>query len=633
MIGRFWNKSFQQDNAWDDSAMLRAINRLASVLEKSSADELQVLSRRLIDHVRERQPPLCEYVVEAFALVREVARREVGMFPYDVQVLGGLALCRGTVAEMSTGEGKTLVQSLPAYCFALSGKGVHVVTSNSYLAERDQGFSKGIFKFLGITSACLPEKVPPLQKREAYAADVTFGTGTEFGFDYLRDQLLLFGQPPTQMGEKFARTVLRELPPELPLAQRGLACAIIDEADSILIDEAMTPLVIGGKGSEEDAAADVYIAAHKVASILDEDIDYKVDSAYKTVRLTEGGRSRSRSGAVEVPWALLGRPWERYVENALRAEIFMNKDVHYIVSEGKVVIVDQFTGRTRPDSTWREGLHQAVEVKEGVEVNPENDTLASVSRQSFFLRYEKLCGMTGTAMESATEFAAVYQLPVQTIARNRPLVAVELPARIFVDKKSRMKAIAEEVIRRHRTGQPVLIGSGTIGNSEALAALLDEKGIVFSLLNAKQDAEEAEIVAKAGKKNAVTIATNMAGRGTDIPLGDGVGELGGLHVIGLEMEESRRIDRQLGGRAGRQGDPGSSQWFLSADDQVIRVYSPDAARRLAESKADENGEVEPGAWPAIFRKAQQRAERQHLEGRRAVMQRDKWLADTKMRLA
>jgi preprotein translocase subunit SecA len=633
MIRRFWNKSFQQNSAWDDSEMLRAINRLAPVLEKSPAGELRSLSQRLMDDVRRRQPPLGEYVVEGFALVREVARREVNLFPYDVQILGGLALCRGTVVEMATGEGKTLVQSLPAYCFALAGRGVHVVTSNAYLAERDQRFSEGIFEFLGITSASLPERVPPLQKQKAYAADVTFGTGTEFGFDYLRDQLLLFGQPSTRLGEKFARTVLRELPPDLPLAQRGLVYAIIDEADSILIDEAMTPLVIGGKGNEAEGCAGVYLAAQKAAGILEESVDYRVDGAYKTVRLTEGGVGRLRSGEVEVPWASLGRPWERYVENALRAVIFMKKDVHYIVSEGKIVIVDQFTGRTRPDSTWREGLHQAVEVKEGVEVNPENDTLASVSRQSFFLRYEKLCGMTGTAMESAAEFAAVYQLPVQPIARNKPLMAVELPERIFVDKESRMEAIVEEIARRHRTGQPVLIGSGTIGNSEALAALLDERGIGYELLNAKQDAEEAGIVAKAGKKNAVTIATNMAGRGTDIPLGSGVKELGGLHVIGLELEESRRIDRQLGGRSGRQGDPGSSQWFLSADDQVIRVYNPDAARRLAGSPADENGEVTPAAWPTVFRKAQQRAERQHLEGRKSVMQRDKWLADTKMRLA
>ncbi len=633
MIGRFWKRSFQRDTAWDDREMLRAINRLAPVLEKSPAEELRSLSERLIGDVRKRQPPLGEYLVESFALVREVARREVKLFPYDVQILGGLALCRGTVAEMATGEGKTLVQSLPAYCFSLAGRGVHVVTSNAYLAERDQEFSKGIFEFLGISSASLPEQVPPLQKQKAYAADITFGTGTEFGFDYLRDQLLLFGQPATRLGENFARTILRELPPELPLAQRGLVHAIIDEADSILIDEAMTPLVIGGKGSEDAGRAEVYLAAQRAAGILEEDLDYKVEEAYKTVRLTEGGVGRLHSEEIEVPWAALQRPWERYVENALRAEIFMKRDIHYIVSGGKVVIVDQFTGRTRPDSTWREGLHQAVEVKEAVEVNPENETLASVSRQSFFLRYEKLCGMTGTGMESATEFAEVYQLPVQPIARNRPLVAEELPARIFVEKESRMEAIAQEIVRRHRAGQPVLIGSGTIGNSEALAALLDEKGIGYELLNAKQDAEEAEIVARAGKKNAVTIATNMAGRGTDIPLGPGVRELGGLHVIGLELEESRRIDRQLGGRAGRQGDPGSSQWFLSADDQVIRVYSPEAARRLAKSPADDNGEVKQGAWPAVFRKAQQRAERQQLEGRRSVMQRDKWLNDTKMRLA
>jgi len=632
-MGEFWKIRSHRKEAWDDGEMLRAINRLAPVLSKSPTDELRSLSQRLIGDVRERQPPLGEYLVESFALVREVARREVGLFPYDVQILGGLAMCRGTIAEMATGEGKTLVQSLPAYCFALAGKGVHVVTSNAYLAERDQEFSQGIFDFLGISSASLPERVPPLQKQKAYAADVTFGTGTEFGFDYLRDQLLLFSQPKTRLGENFARAVMREQPPALPLAQRGLACAIIDEADSILIDEAMTPLVIGGKNSGEGGVDDVYHAAQKVSQLLEDEADYKVDGAYRTVRLTEVGVERLRSVGVEVPWASLKRPWERYVENALRAELFMKRDTHYIVNEDKVVIVDQFTGRTRPDSTWREGLHQAVEAKEKVEVNPENETLASVSRQSFYLRYAKLCGMTGTAMESANEFATVYHLPVQAIARNKPLIAVGLPERIFVDQESRMNAIAEEIVKRHQTGQPVLVGSGTIGNSELLATLLDEKEVKHSLLNAKQDAEEAAIVARAGKKNAVTIATNMAGRGTDIPLGSGVNELGGLHVIGLEMEESRRIDRQLGGRSGRQGEPGSSQWFLSADDQVIRVYSPVAARRLAESKTDGNGEVVPGAWPTIFRKAQQKAESQHLEGRRSVMQRDKWLADTKMRLA
>ncbi|MCF6313110.1 MAG: hypothetical protein L3J39_11720 [Verrucomicrobiales bacterium] len=631
----FWKTGAQRKGDWDDTEMLRAINRLAPVLAKSSADELRSLSQRLIADVRERQPPMADYLVESFALVREVARREVGMFPYDVQILGGLAMCRGTVAEMATGEGKTLVQSLPAYCFALAGKGVHVVTSNGYLAERDQEFSQGIFDFLGISSASLPERVPPLQKQKAYAADVTFGTGTEFGFDYLRDQLLLFSQPATRLGENFARMVLQEPALNLPLAQRGLVCAIIDEADSILIDEAMTPLVIGGKGSDEEGVDEVYVAAQKVADKLQEDVDYLVDGAFKTVRLTEDGveHLRSRSAEVDVPWAALRRPWERYIENALRSDIFMKKDVHYIVSDEKIVIVDQFTGRTRPDSSWREGLHQAMEVKEGVEVNAENQTLATVSRQSFFLRYDKLCGMTGTGMESAHEFSAVYELPVQVIERNRSLKRVDLEARVFIDAPSRMRAICAEIVSRHRSGQPILIGSGTIGNSEALAELLDEAGIEYALLNAKQDAEEAAIVASAGKKNAVTIATNMAGRGTDIPIGKGVKELGGLHVIGLELEESQRIDRQLSGRAGRQGQPGSSQWFLSAGDQVIRVYSPTAAQRLAASEADERGEVKAGAWPAIFRTAQQRAERQHLEGRKSVMQRDKWLSETKMRLA
>ncbi len=496
----FWKMGSHRKGNWDDGEMLQAINRLAPVLAKSSADELRSLSQRLIGDVRERQPPLGEYLVESFALVREVARREVGLFPYDVQILGALAMCRGTVAEMATGEGKTLVQSLPAYAFSLAGKGVHVVTSNPYLAERDQEFSVGIFDFLGISSASLPERVPPLQKQKAYAADVTFGTGTEFGFDYLRDQLLLFGQPATQLGEKFARTVLRELPPSLPLAQRGLFCAIIDEADSILIDEALTPLVIGGKGGDEEGVDAVYVAAQTMARRLDEDVDYKVDGAFKTVRLTEEGSDRLRSGEVEVPWSALRRPWERYIENALRADIFMENDVHYIVSEGKVVIVDQFTGRTRPDSTWREGLHQAVEVKEALEVNAENETLATVSRQSFFLRYEKLCGMTGTAMESAGEFSSVYQLPVQVVPRNRPLKRDEMQPRIFVDGKSRMRAICAEIVERHRSGQPILVGSGTIGNSEALAELLEEAGLEFALLNAKQDAEEAAIVARAGKK-------------------------------------------------------------------------------------------------------------------------------------
>lgn len=617
---------------WDDRAKLAEINALAAEYARYDEGQLQARGSQLRDEIRAGRG-LDELIGHAFALVRETSRRTLGLFHYDVQLLAGLAMCRGAIAEMATGEGKTLVQSLVAYAWALAGRGVHVATANSYLAERDQEFSRELFAFLGMKSALLPEKTPGAAKRAAYAADVTFGTGTEFGFDYLRDQLERFKQAKPALGERFARAALGQPPIERSgVSQRELAYVIIDEADSILIDEATTPLVISRKEDGPHRFAAPFHVARLVAEKLIEGEDFTKAEGGKTPRLTEAGHARIASGEFRVPWQDLRRPWPRYVENALQALHRFTRDVHYVVQEGKIVIIDEFTGRARPESSWKDGLHQAVEAKEGETVQAESESAASISRQRFYKLYENVCGMTGTAIDAAGELWEVFRLPVVPIPRNKPNQGVTEAARVFVSEQAKLWAVVRDIAARQHRGQPVLVGTRTIGNSEKLSALLTASGIAHRLLNACQDGEEAAIVAEAGQRGAVTIATNMAGRGTHINLGPGVPELGGLHVIALEIEESRRIDLQLTGRAARQGQPGSSQLFLSADDFVIRHYAPAEAEKLAASRADSDGEIAPGRWPGVFFRAQALAEKSRYESRQGLLRHDDWLSETKRRL-
>jgi preprotein translocase subunit SecA len=617
---------------WDDRARLAEVNALAPRFASLPDAALAAESARLRETLR-AGTPLAALVAEAFALVREASRRVLGLYHHDVQILGGLAMARGAVAEMATGEGKTLVQSLVAYAWALGGRGVHVATANAYLAERDQEFSAELFRFLGLRSALLPEKAPAEEKRRAYAADVTFGTGTEFGFDYLRDQLERFRVPAPRLGERFARAVLGQAPAgEATLAQRGLVHAILDEADSILIDEATTPLVISTKEDGPHRQPAPFLVARDLVARLREGEDYLPGDSAKPPRLTEAGDRRIVSGEFPVPWDELRRPWKRYVENALSARHRFHRDVHYLVHEGKVVIVDEFTGRAKAESSWRDGLHQAVEAKEGLEIQAESQSAAGISRQRFYKLYERVCGMTGTAMDSAGELWEVFRLPVEPVPRHRPSQARELPTRVFANEATKIAAVVEEIARRRAAGQPVLVGARTIGNSERLSAALAAAAIPHRVLNARQDAEEAAIVAAAGQPGTVTVATNMAGRGTHISLGEGVAERGGLHVIALELEESRRIDLQLTGRTARQGQPGSHQTFLSAEDFVIGRYLPAEAERLAASRADERGEVPAARWEPVFRRAQGLAEKSRYETRQSLLRHDDWQSETKRRL-
>lgn len=614
-----------------DGEFLAQCQAAEGELLRESADELRSRALRLRGQAPEEVSEAG--LVNVFALVREVSRRVLGLRHHDVQLLGGLALCRGALAEMATGEGKTLVQSLAAYALGLQGKGVHVATANSYLAARDHEFAKPLYHFLGVSSALLPERQPASVKRGAYAADITYGTGTEYGFDYLRDQLALLERPSSQPGERFSRSLLGEQAgagPGAGICQRGLHFAIIDEVDSVLIDEATTPLVISRAAGDEHPAPGAFLVARDVAAALEEGSDFVIDRVASAVRFTARGEERMQSGEWGIPWGELRRPWCTYVENALRARWLLLQDVAYVVQKGKVVIIDEFTGRARGESSWRQGLHQAVEAQAGVAIRAEAETVASVSRQRFYRLYGFVAGMTGTARSAAGEFWEVFRRPVVEIPRHLPSRAVVLPARVFVSEACKFRAIAADIAGRHREGQPVLVGSRTIRNSEAIAVLLREEGIPHRVLNARQDAEEAVIVGGAGKRGAVTIATNMAGRGTHISLGEGVAELGGLHVIAVEMEESRRIDLQLTGRSARQGQPGSSQLYLSAEDHLIRRYAPEGAARLAAAAAGPDGEVAGSEWESVFRRAQRQAEAGRYAARVSLIHRDKWLSETKL---
>ena len=579
--------------------LVQKINALEPEVEKLADEEFPQRMAEYRQAVQEGSKTLDGILPEVFALVREAAKRTLGMRHFDVQLIGGIVLHKGRIAEMKTGEGKTLVATLAVSLNALSGKGVHVVTVNDYLAQRDAAWMGKVYSFLGLTTGVIVHDLDDNQRRAAYAADITYGTNNEFGFDYLRDNM------------KFYAT---------DLVQRGHNFAIVDEVDSILIDEARTPLIISG-ASDEDV--DLYQAMDAVVCQLDPD-DYSVDEKAKTATLTEKGVAHCEElthlDNLFDPRNMLA---QHHILQSLKAHCNFKRDVDYIVQNDEVVIVDEFTGRIMPGRRYSDGLHQALEAKEHVRIQAENQTLASITFQNYFRMYDKLAGMTGTADTEAVEFHEIYNLEVMTIPTNRPMIRKDYPDLIYQTRREKFDAIVETIRELYQTGQPVLVGTISIETSEMLSARLKKIGIPHSVLNAKHHAQEAEIIAKAGEKGHVTIATNMAGRGTDIVLGEGVRELGGLHILGTERHESRRIDNQLRGRAGRQGDPGSSRFYLSLEDNLMRLFGSDRIKGLMGKLGLKDGEaIENNMVSRAVENAQKKVEAHHFEIRKTLLDYD-----------
>ena len=544
---------------------------------------------------------LDDILPEAFAVVREAAKRVLGMRHFDVQLIGGCVLHRGKIAEMRTGEGKTLVATLPAYLNALTGKGVHVVTVNEYLARRDSEDMGRVFKFLGLSVGLIAHALDYPDRKAAYAADITYGTNNEFGFDYLRDNMVV---------------------DEDQMVQRPLNYCIVDEVDSILIDEARTPLIISGPGEK---STDLYKVLAQVVAKMDEGEDYTVDEKLKTVAPTEIGIAKAEKmlGIEKMYDTEHGVDFSHQLMCALKAKAIMHRDKDYVVKDGEVIIVDEFTGRLMFGRRFSEGLHQAIEAKEGVKVERESQTLATITFQNYFRMYEKLSGMTGTAKTEEQEFQKIYGLDVVVIPTNKPMVRIDYPDVILKTKRAKYKAAVNEIEECHKSGRPVLVGTTSIAQSEELSAMLKRRGIPHNVLNAKYHEKEAEIISGAGQYGAVTIATNMAGRGTDIVLGEGVPELGGLHIIGTERHESRRIDNQLRGRCARQGDPGSSKFFLSLEDDLMRLFGSDNISSIMDKLGMEEDEpIEHKLVTRSIESAQKKVEARNFAIRKQVLEYD-----------
>jgi preprotein translocase subunit SecA len=629
-----WNRLTNAQKNKTDAERLAAIESLAEPVSRMTQDEMRARVEEWRSLGRAGKLQLEDVVEEAFAIVREASKRSTGLFHYPSQLTSGLILVRGAVAEMATGEGKTLAVSLPAFAYSLFGQGVHCVTVNSYLAKRDCEFSTPIFEYLGLTIQHLPEgkEGTPEAKRAAYAADVTYGVGYEFGFDYLRDHLVLLRSPRSGNRERLRNALMGRENPEPPVVQRPLSFAIIDEVDSVLIDEAGSPLVISESGPGRNDSEAAYFVAKELAATLRVDEHYELDLSRRGIKLTREGFEIIHQ-APGIPWDLLRRPWQTYVLNALRAEHFFLRDASYVIDEEeKVCIIDEFTGRRFSERTWRDGLHQAVEAKEGVEIRAENDSAATITRQRYFGLYDTICGLTGTAAESAGEFWHFFEMGVETVPLHKPSRREMLPERVFQTKEAAYQAVVRDVTERSQRGQPVLVGTRTIRASEALAEVFAAAGLPFTLLTAKQDAEESEIVHKAGDPGHVLLATNMAGRGTHIDLARESLAAGGLHVIAVERNESVRIDRQLIGRGARQGQPGSAQVFVTADDFLLEHYAPQLSEKIRKARADAGGEVS-GKFSAQIDELQQAVERLRYEQRLGLAARDKWLDEIKSNLA
>ncbi|HEI6110490.1 TPA: preprotein translocase subunit SecA [Staphylococcus aureus] len=556
-----------------------------------------------IDNVKKQNDYLDKILPEAYALVREGSKRVFNMTPYKVQIMGGIAIHKGDIAEMRTGEGKTLTATMPTYLNALAGRGVHVITVNEYLSSVQSEEMAELYNFLGLTVGLNLNSKTTEEKREAYAQDITYSTNNELGFDYLRDNMVNYSEDRVM---------------------RPLHFAIIDEVDSILIDEARTPLIISG---EAEKSTSLYTQANVFAKMLKQDEDYKYDEKTKSVHLTEQGADKAeRMFKVENLYDVQNVDVISHINTALRAHVTLQRDVDYMVVDGEVLIVDQFTGRTMPGRRFSEGLHQAIEAKEGVQIQNESKTMASITFQNYFRMYNKLAGMTGTAKTEEEEFRNIYNMTVTQIPTNKPVQRNDKSDLIYISQKGKFDAVVEDVVEKHKTGQPVLLGTVAVETSEYISNLLKKRGIRHDVLNAKNHEREAEIVAGAGQKGAVTIATNMAGRGTDIKLGEGVEELGGLAVIGTERHESRRIDDQLRGRSGRQGDKGDSRFYLSLQDELmIRFGSERLQKMMSRLGLDDSTPIESKMVSRAVESAQKRVEGNNFDARKRILEYDEVL--------
>ena len=579
--------------------VVQKINSFENSIAKLTDAELHSKTDAFRERLKSNEP-LDAVLPEAFAVVRETGKRVLKMRHFDVQLVGGLVLHTGKIAEMATGEGKTLVATLPVYLNALSGKGVHVVTVNDYLAKRDREWMGPLYEFLGLTVGVIQNGSSPEDRKKAYASDVVYGTNNEFGFDYLRDNMV--------------RGVEQRV-------QRNLHYAIVDEVDSILVDEARTPLIISGPSEE---STDKYAKIDRIIPRMVREEDYQIEEKTRTVALNEKGIKKAEQAlAVDNLYDPSNVELVHHVNQALRAHALFKKDVDYVVKDGEVLIVDEFTGRLMPGRRYSDGLHQALEAKEGVKVEEENQTLATITFQNYFRMYEKLAGMTGTALTEAQEFHEIYKLDVVTIPPNKTLARTNFPDRVYRTQREKFNAVVNEIIELHKAGRPALVGTVSIEKSEALSSQLRRAHVLHNVLNAKYHEMEAEIIKQAGQKSAVTIATNMAGRGTDIVLGEGVKELGGLHVIGTERHEARRIDNQLRGRSGRQGDPGSSRFYLSLEDDLMRIFGSERISGLMQKMGMEEGqEIEHPFITRAIQTAQTRVEGRNFEIRKQLLEYD-----------
>ena len=587
----------------------KEIKRIRSIVEEINGLEPSLLSlsdtslRAKTEEFKARLAngeTLDDILPEAFAVVREASKRVLGMRHFDVQMIGGIVLHRGNIAEMRTGEGKTLVATLPVYLNALSGKGVHVVTVNDYLAKRDSEWMGRLYNFLGLSTGLIVAGLDYDQRKQSYGADITYGTNNEFGFDYLRDNMVVHADQ---------------------MVQRPLNYAIVDEVDSILIDEARTPLIISGPG---ERSTERYYELAKVVPHLVKDEDYTIDEKQKTIAPTEEGIAKvEKMLHIENLYDSSNLELNHLLSASLRAYAMMERDKDYVVKDGEVVIVDEFTGRLMFGRRYSDGLHQAIEAKEGLRVERESQTLASITFQNYFRMYEKLSGMTGTAKTEEQEFNNIYGLEVYEIPPNKVLARIDMPDLIFKTKNAKYRAVVRDVVERHKTGQPILVGTTSITQSEMLSDMLTKAGVPHNVLNAKHHEKEAEIVANAGQYGMVTIATNMAGRGTDISLGEGVAELGGLHILGTERHESRRIDNQLRGRSGRQGDNGSSQFFLSLEDDLMRIFGADNIAGMMDKLGMEEDEpIEHSLITKSIERAQKKVENHNFNIRKYILEYD-----------
>jgi preprotein translocase subunit SecA len=585
---------------------VKEINKLEDKYEKMSDEELRNsffdIKNKVLEEIKTKdyQEVLNEVLYDVFAITRETSKRTLNMRHYDVQMIGGMVLHEGRIAEMKTGEGKTLVATLPVVLNAIIGKGVHVVTVNDYLAARDADLMRPIYEFLGFSVGVVTAEKSEPERKEAYGSDITYGTNNEFGFDYLRDN----------MAYKLEDKV-----------QREHFYAIVDEVDSILIDEARTPLIISGPANR---SLENYEIADKVAKQLEVDKHFTLDEKHKSALLTEEGITKAEElFGVDNLYTPENAILAHHLDQALKANFLFQRDVDYIVRKGEVLIIDEFTGRISEGRRFSEGLHQALEAKEGVEIQEESQTLAEITYQNYFRLYEKLAGMTGTAQTEATEFAEIYGLEVISIPTNKPVIRKDLNDLIYKTEEEKFDAVINKIKELHQKGQPILVGTASIEKSELLHSLLKKEKLPHTVLNAKNHEKEAQIIEKAGQKGAITIATNMAGRGVDIKLGEGVLELGGLAIIGTERHESRRIDNQLRGRGGRQGDPGMSQFYLSLEDTLLRIFGSDRIKNIMDKLGIEKGEhIESKIVTRSIEGAQKKVETMHFENRKHILKYD-----------